>query len=87
MQEITKFNYVQYGKGSEKGKPKSSGKFHSSANSGGSGNNASTGNPSKSGGKGRMFHCLLTFVGGMVKADTKKDNLIKHWMLCVGTVP
>ena len=49
MQETTKVNYVQYGKGSKKGKSKGK----SSTNSGGSGNSGSTGNPSKSGGKGR----------------------------------
>ena len=35
----------------------------------------------------RKFHYLQTFAGGVVKADTKRDNLVKHWMQCVGTVP
>ena len=35
----------------------------------------------------RKFHYLMTFAGGVVKADTKKDNLVKHWRQCVGTVP
>ena len=35
----------------------------------------------------RRFHYLMKFAGGVVKADTKKDNLVKHLMQCVGTVP
>ena len=35
----------------------------------------------------RKFHSLMTFAGGVVKADTKNDNLVKHWTQCVGTVP
>ena len=35
----------------------------------------------------RKFHYLMTFAGGVVKTDTKKDNLVKHWRQCVGTVP
>ena len=33
------------------------------------------------------FHCLQTFAGGVVKAGTKKDNIVKHSKQCVGTVP
>ena len=33
------------------------------------------------------FYYLQTFAGGMVKADTTKDNLVKHLRQCVGTVP
>ena len=35
----------------------------------------------------RKFHYLMTFAGAVVKADTKKDNIVRHWMQCVGTVP
>ena len=30
---------------------------------------------------------LQTFAGGVVKADIKKDNLVKQWKQYVGTVP
>ena len=79
MQDMAKVNYVQYGKGSKKGNLKSSGKFHGSANNGGSGTGVA-GNPSMSSGRVRKFHYLMTFAGGVVKADTKRDNLVKHWM-------
>ena len=35
----------------------------------------------------RKIHYLMTFPGDVVKADTKKDNLVRHWRQCVGTVP
>ena len=50
MQETTKVNHVQYGKGSKKAKSKSSREFQETANGGSSGNTA---NPSKSSGKGK----------------------------------
>ena len=48
LQETTKVNYVQYGKGSKTGKPKSSGKGSTSGGSSGS-----SGKPTKPSGKGR----------------------------------
>ena len=33
----------------------------------------------------RKFHYLMAFAGGVVKADTKKYNLIKHWTEHVGS--
>ena len=35
----------------------------------------------------RKFHYLMTFAGYVVKADTKRNNLVKYWIQCVGTVP
>ena len=35
----------------------------------------------------RKFHYLQTFAGDMVKVDTRKDNLVKHWKQCAGIVP
>ena len=33
------------------------------------------------------FHYLQTFAGDVAKADIKKDNPVKQWKQCVGTVP
>ena len=86
MQETAKVNYVQYGKSSKKkSKP---GKFQqhtASGSSGGSSGNA--GNPSNMVERVRKFHYLQTFVGDVVKADTRKDRIVKLWKQCVGTVP
>ena len=35
----------------------------------------------------RKFHYLQTFAGDVVKADIKKDNHVKQWKQCAGTVP
>ena len=35
----------------------------------------------------RKFHYLQTFAGDVAKADIKKDNPVKQWKQCVGTVP
>ena len=35
----------------------------------------------------RKFHYLQTFAGDVAKVDIKKDNPIKQWKQCVGTVP
>ena len=85
--DTAKVNYVQYGKGSKKGKLKSSGKFHSSANSGSSGNSGSTGNPSKSSGKGKKVPLPTDICWRCGKGRHQKDNLVRHWRQCVGTVP
>ena len=82
MQETTKVNYIQYGKGSKKEKAKSSGK--GSANSGGSDSAGKPPNPVK---RVWKFHYLQTFAGDVVKADIRKENLTKQWKQCVGTVP
>ena len=34
----------------------------------------------------RKFHYLQTFAGDVVKADTRKGNLVKHWKQCAGIV-
>ena len=33
------------------------------------------------------FHYLQTLAEDMAKADIKKDNPVKQWKQCVGTVP
>ena len=35
----------------------------------------------------RKFHYLQTFVGDVVKVETRKDNCVKHWKQCAGIVP
>ena len=58
MQDMTKFNYVQYGKGSKsKNMSGKSGKLQSAVN-GNSGSSGNTGNPSKSGRKGKKVQLL-----------------------------
>ena len=37
--------------------------------------------------KARKFHSLQTFAKGVVKANTKKENLVKQRKQCAGTVP
>ena len=88
MQETAKVNYVQYGKGSKKGKLKSSRKIHNSAKQWEVVEAVEAlethSNLVERVGK---FHYLQTFAGDVVKADTKKDNLVKQWKQCLGTVP
>ena len=33
------------------------------------------------------FHYLQTFAGDVARADIKKNNRVKQWKQCVGTVP
>ena len=83
MWEMTKVNYVQYGRNSKpKGKSKHSGKT-----SGSSGNSRSAGKPSSSGGKGRKVPLPSDIFGDVVKEDIRRVNLAKLWKLHVGTVP
>ena len=35
----------------------------------------------------RKFQYLQTFAGDVAKGDIKKNNLVKQWKQCVGTVP
>ena len=84
MQDTIKINYVQYGK-SSKSKMSKPGKFKQCTVNGSSG--GSSGTFLNMVERVRKFHYLQTFAGDVVKADTRKDNLVKHWKQCAGTVP
>ena len=85
MQEIAKVSYVQYRNSSQK--KSKSGKFQHTTSGSSTGSSGNAGNPSKMVERVRKFHCLQTFVGDVVKADTRKDRIVKLWKQCAGTVP